>query len=90
MDIRQKLNKFSETHKLSGIASAAGLNRVTLSRYVNGHCLPSPSSIERLAKALHVDSNWLADDAAGWPPLWSNDSHATTRRQRRRTAAGSV
>jgi len=43
------------------LAVAAGITPVRLSRYLNGHHIPSATVIVNIAKALHVSSSDLID-----------------------------
>lgn len=44
----------------SELARRAKLNRMEVSNYLKGRYKPKEDKLERLAKALHVNSDWLA------------------------------
>jgi len=58
----------------SDLARSAGLGRDSISTYVRGRSVPTPSSLEKLAKALNVDAeelypNYSANAAAIDEPI---------------------
>lgn len=50
------------------LATAAGINAETISRYERGVSLPSIEALERLAKALSVDLSELVSSPSNQPP----------------------
>lgn len=59
--IKDRLNEALEYRNInaSQLADKSGLNKSTISRYLNGERLPRTDAIEKMATALHVSPSWL-------------------------------
>lgn len=70
MDFSTKILKLIELRGMrkSELASKSAISRSVLSKYLNRRSIPPATIAIRVARALDVSLDWLADDARDWPP----------------------
>ena len=59
--IKDRLNEALQyrNYNASQLAEKSGLNKSTISRYLNGERIPRSDAIEKMASALNVNPAWL-------------------------------
>jgi transcriptional regulator with XRE-family HTH domain len=68
MTFTEKLARLTADKNKSSLAKAAGLPATAISNYISRKYIPRADTALRIAKALNVPLEWLADDAQPWPP----------------------
>lgn len=66
---RRKLRGLLLGQNIRAIARESGIPRTTLQGLLNSNRQPHASTVQRIARALHVDVGWLLDDSRRWPPV---------------------
>lgn len=83
MEVAQRLKALRKERRWSQeeLAQAAGVDQHQLSRYENGHAVPSAEALVKLAQALDVSVDYLLIEDAPRQPLRFRDPELTSRLQ---------
>ena len=73
MKLNCKLQRLVALHNKAALARATGITSDRFRFILRGKVDPSRTELINLAKAMHVDIGWLADDARDWPPIFTRD-----------------
>lgn len=77
MTFHEKVTRLCEDRNKSKLSRRAGLSSTGISSYIAKGCLPRLDIALRIARAIGVSLDWLADDTANWPPVWLDESRGT-------------
>ena len=68
MNFTEKLKRASADLNKSKAGERVGLKADTISSYITKKAIPRLDTAVKIARALSVPLEWLADDSQDWPP----------------------
>ena len=76
MSLGRKLKKLLETRNVAAVCRKADISTTHLASIIKGKSSPTIGVLKKIASTLEVSVGWLVDDAADFPPIYSNGKAA--------------